>query len=847
MLSLSSELQATIRRAVDDVRERRHEYLTLEHLLLAMLDDDSALRIIRHCGGDVGDLRKAVETFLIENCEELPDEMDIGPEQTLSFQRVLQRAAMHASGAGREEVTTGNILVSMFREPDSHAVYFLEKQGITRFDVVQYISHGISKIEAGGPRPSANGVDEDGAEELTSPLENFTVDLVERAAQGRIDPLIGRDEELERTIQVLCRRRKNNPLFIGEPGVGKTALAEGLALRIHAGEVPKPLREAKVFALDMTAVLAGTRYRGDFEERLKAVLNELTEDEDAILFIDEIHNIVGAGATTGGTMDAANILKPALASGELRCIGSTTYKDYRTAFERDRALARRFQRIDIAEPSVSDAVKILDGLKSRYEEHHGVRYTEAAIQATAELAARHITGSHMPDKAIDVMDEIGARARLTPTKVGADGKRRRKVKIVPKDIEEIVAKIARIPAKSVSTSDKAKLSSIEDDLKRVIYGQDEAVERLAQSIKLSRAGLSHPDKPTGNFLFAGPTGVGKTELAKQLATVLGVEFLRFDMSEYMEKHTVSRLIGAPPGYVGFDQGGLLTEAVNKHPYSVVVLDEIEKAHQDVFNILLQVMDHASLTDNNGRKSDFRNVILIMTTNAGSREMAAARIGFGSGDSGDSRDGRKALERLFTPEFRNRLDATIFFDSLSPDVIKRVVTKFIQELEGQLIDKHVTLEVSEAARAWFAEHGYDKAFGARPMARIIQNTLKAPLANAILFGDLQQGGVAYIDVGPAAAGDSEGGDGAATDPADGDGDGDGDGEQEITLRFAAREISPEELAAAESADSTDEDDGWEEVADGEGDDGDDDDSGTAALPGGRASASPDTEPDPDALN
>jgi ATP-dependent Clp protease ATP-binding subunit ClpA len=785
VLSLSPELQATIRRAVDEVRDRRHEYLTLEHLLLAMLDDDSAVRIIRHCGGDVNEMRRDIEEFLHENCEVLPEDADIGPEQTLSFQRVLQRAALHASGAGREQVTTGNILVSLFREPDSHAVFFLEKQGISRFDVVQYVSHGVSKIEPTSARPTARGAAEEGEEAVSDPLGSFTTDLNERAAQGKIDPLIGRDAELERTIQVLCRRRKNNPLYIGEPGVGKTALAEGLALRIYQGKVPEPLEQARVYSLDMTAVLAGTRYRGDFEERLKAVITELIKDPNAILFIDEIHNIVGAGATTGGTMDAANILKPALASGELRCIGSTTYKDYRTAFERDRALSRRFQRIDISEPSVSDAVQILQGLKSRYEQHHGVKYTDAAIQVTAELAARHITGSHLPDKAIDVMDEVGARARLTPEKIGADGKRKRKVRIVPKDIEEMVAKVARIPAKSVSTSDKVKLGSLDEDLKRAIYGQDEAVGRLSQSIKLSRAGLGHPDKPTGCFLFAGPTGVGKTELAKQLATVLGVEFLRFDMSEYMEKHTVSRLIGAPPGYVGFDQGGLLTDAVNKHPYSVVVLDEIEKAHPDIFNILLQVMDHATLTDNNGRKADFRNVILIMTTNAGSREMAAGRIGFGSEGGGDTRDSRKALERLFTPEFRNRLDATIFFDALSPEIITQVVIKFLLELEGQVMDKHVTIELTDAAKAWFAERGYDKAFGARPMARLIQTTLKAPLANEILFGALQQGGVAHVDVT--------------------------EGEvPEIRVTCTPRELPPEEARKGQELEASDEDDGWEDV-------------------------------------
>ena len=773
---------------MDDVRSRRHEYLTLEHLLLAMLDDDSAVRILRHCGGDVSDLRRDLEEFLMENLEELPDEAEIGPEQTMSFQRVLQRAAMHVHGAGREQMTTGNMLVAMFRERDSHAVFFLEKQGVTRFDVINYISHGISKLEPGQSRPSARGAQPEGGaeEEVTDPLANFTTDLSERAAQGRIDPLIGREAELERTVQVLCRRRKNNPLYIGEPGVGKTAIAEGLALRIHEGKVPEPLREARVYALDMTAVLAGTRYRGDFEQRLKAVIGELVKDPNAILFIDEIHNIVGAGATTGGTMDAANILKPALASGELRCIGSTTYKEYRTAFERDRALSRRFQRIDITEPSISEAVQILNGLKSRYEKHHRVQYTEAALTAAAELSARHITSSHLPDKAIDVIDEVGARVRLTPTKIGQDGKRKRKVKILPSDIEEIVAKIARIPARSVNTSDRAKLSTLEDDLKRAIYGQDQAIGQLSTAIKLARAGLGHPDKPTGCFLFAGPTGVGKTELSKQLAQVLGVEFLRFDMSEYMEKHTVSRLIGAPPGYVGFDQGGLLTDAVNKHPYSVVVLDEIEKAHPDIFNILLQIMDHASLTDNTGRKADFRNVVLIMTTNAGSREMAASRIGFGESVA-DSLEGKRALERLFTPEFRNRLDATIFFAALPPAIIKQVVTKFLDELDGQLAEKHVTLEVSEGAKEWFAEHGYDKAYGARPMGRLIQSTLKAPLANDLLFGELANGGTAHVERK-----------GGVTDG-------------EIVVRCTPRALPPVSADAAPGA-VTDEDEGWEDVDD-----------------------------------
>jgi ATP-dependent Clp protease ATP-binding subunit ClpA len=740
---LSPELQQTLHRAVEDVRKRRHEYLLLEHLLLAMLDDPGTAKIIQHCGGDVPRLRLELEEFLTDSVEVLPADAEIGPEQTLSFQRVLQRAIMHAQGAEREQVSAGNLLVALFRERDSQAVYLLEKQGVTRFDVINYISHGVSKIDARagtGPRVSAvrAEVEEEGA--VSDPLGSFTTDLVARAAQGKIDPLIGRDAELERTIQVLCRRRKNNPLLIGEPGVGKTAIAEGLALRISEGKVPAVLAEARIYALDMTAVLAGTRYRGDFEQRLKAVLAEIQGRPGSILFIDEIHNIVGAGATSGGTMDAANILKPPLASGELRCIGSTTYKDYKSAFERDRALSRRFQRIDVGEPSLTEATDILRGLRSRYEAHHAVKYSDAAIAAAAELSARHITGAHLPDKAIDVLDEAGARARLRSKPEEGE------VTILPVDIEEVVARMARIPARTVKRDEKVKLASLESDLRRVIFGQDRAVAELARAIKMSRAGLGRPDKPTGSFLFAGPTGVGKTELAKQLAAVLGVEFLRFDMSEYMEKHTVSRLIGAPPGYVGFDQGGLLTDAVSRNPYSVVVLDEIEKAHPDLFNILLQVMDHASLTDNNGRTADFRNVVLIMTTNAGSREMAAGRIGFGDGPGGaDARDGRKALERLFTPEFRNRIDATIFFDGLGPEVIRRVVDKFLDEVDGQLAERHVTLEVSEAARDWFAEHGYDNAFGARPMARLIQSRLKVELADELLFGKLEHGGTVRVDV------------------------------------------------------------------------------------------------------
>jgi ATP-dependent Clp protease ATP-binding subunit ClpA len=741
---LSPELQATLQRAVDDVRGRRHEYLTLEHLLLSILDDPSGADIVVKCGGDVDKLRGELERFLEEQVDELPDGEESGPDQTLAFQRVLQRAAMHVQAAGRQQMTTGNVIASMFRERDSHAVYLLEKQGVSRFDIINYISHGVSKVDTGGGPvvPRTRGVEDDGEEDtkVANPLEAFCVDLTQRARDGKIDPLIGRATELERMIQVLARRRKNNPLLIGEPGVGKTALAEGLALRIIEKAVPETLLDCTVYSLDMTAVLAGTRYRGDFEERLKAVMKVLIADKKSILFIDEIHNIIGAGATSGGTMDAANILKPPLSNGELRCIGSTTFKDYRQAFERDRALSRRFQRIDVGEPTVPEAIEILKGLRSVYEEHHGVKYTDAAIESAVELSARHISGSHLPDKAIDVIDEAGARVRLMKPEDRPD-------EIRPALIEEIVAKIARIPTRSVNTADKKKLADLDVELKRLIFGQEAAIEQLATVIKLSRAGLGNPNKPTGNFLFAGPTGVGKTELAKQLAAVLGVEFIRFDMSEYMEKHTVSRLIGAPPGYVGFDQGGQLTDAINKHPYSVVLLDEIEKAHPDIYNILLQVMDHATLTDNNGRKSDFRNVILIMSSNAGSREMALGSIGFGgAGDSMTaSKDGKKALERVFTPEFRNRLDATVFFGSLPPEVIRKVARKFLDELDGQLAEKKVHLEVSPAALDWFVEHGYDKAMGARPMARLVQSTLKAPLANEILFGKLVDGGTVHIDV------------------------------------------------------------------------------------------------------
>ena len=742
---LSPDLSATLQRAVADTRRRRHEYLTLEHLLMSMLEDPIGIDIITKCGAVPANIKAELETFLADSVEPLPEGEESGPDQTLAFQRVFQRAAMHVQGAGRAQMTTGNLLVAMYRERDSFAVYLLEKQGVSRFDVVNYISHGVSKVDPGsGVVPRAKGADAEGEggggddAKLKNPLESFCEDLSQRAAAGKIDPLIGREAELERMIQVLCRRRKNNPLLIGEPGVGKTALAEGLALRIFEKKVPEPLADNKVYSLDMTAVLAGTRFRGDFEERLKAVIGVLTKDPKAILFIDEIHTIVGAGATSGGTMDAANMLKPALANGELRCIGSTTFKDYRNSFERDRALTRRFQRIDIGEPTVAEAVEILKGLRSRYEEHHQVKYSDAAVTAAAELAARHITGSHLPDKAIDVLDEAGARARLMPADQRPD-------LIRPPLIEEVVAKMARIPARSVSTTDRDKLGAMEAELRRTIFGQDPAIDQITTAIKLARAGLGNPEKPTGCFLFAGPTGVGKTELAKQLAKVMGVEFLRYDMSEYMEKHTVSRLIGAPPGYVGFDQGGQLTDAINKHPYCVLLLDEIEKAHPDLFNILLQVMDHATLTDNNGRKADFRNVVLIMTTNAGSREMAIAKIGFGGEDGMDTHAAKKALERLFTPEFRNRLDATVTFAGLPMAVIVRVAQKFIDELDGQLAEKKVQLEVSPAALTWFADKGYDKAMGARPMARVVADALKKPLANEILFGKLIGGGVARVDI------------------------------------------------------------------------------------------------------
>ncbi len=745
---LSPELQQTLQRAVEDVRSRRHEFLLLEHLLLAMLDDPGVVNIIRHCGGDLRKLRVDLESFLTEKVEIMPDDSDAMPEQTLGFQRVLQRALMHAQGAERDTVTNGNLLVAMFRERDSYAVYLLEKQGITRFDVINYISHGISKVDAGNGRPSARGAREgelsvEDEPAITRPLEQFTTDLVQRAADGKIDPLIGRDAELERTVQVLCRRRKNNPLLVGEPGVGKTAIAEGLALRIHEGKVPRPLAKARIYALDMTAVLAGTRYRGEFEERLKAVIKELIDNKDSILFIDEIHTIVGAGATAGGTMDAANILKPALASGELRCIGSTTYKDYKSAFERDRALARRFQRIDVTEPSVGEAIEILRGLKPHYEEHHGVEYTDAAIEAAAE-ALRRATSPALTCRTRRSTSSTrrargrGCRSRPRPIRTsGSPSCRSTSRRWWPR---WRASRRAPCPAPTRRSWPRWRRTS---------SGSSSARTRRCSSWRArsrcrAPAWAGRRSRPAASCSPARPASA-RPSWPSSWPQVLGVEFLRFDMSEYMEKHTVSRLIGAPPGYVGFDQGGLLTDAINKNPYSVVVLDEIEKAHPDLFNILLQVMDHATLTDNNGRKADFRNVILIMTTNAGSREMAAARIGFGESGPDGASGGKKALERVFSPEFRNRLDATIFFDSLSRDVVRRVVDKFLDEIDGQLQERRVQLEVSGAAREWFAEHGYDKTFGARPMARLIQDKLKVALADELLFGKLEQGGTAKVGV------------------------------------------------------------------------------------------------------
>jgi ATP-dependent Clp protease ATP-binding subunit ClpA len=737
---ITKELQETLNFAAMEAIKRRHEYVTLEHLLYALLHERTAANVVRQCGGNVEALVEGLEAFFRDRLEALPDHGDQLPEYTAAFQRVVEYALMQAEGSGQREVDGGNVLAALYQSPNAHAVYLLKQQGITRLDILNYLAHGISKVTEGGAQKFATeGAEEDeSAQAARDPLAAFATNLIERAAEGKIDPLIGRQAELARTIQVLCRRRKNNPIYVGDPGVGKTAIAEGLALKIQQGDVPEALKGAEVYSLDMGSLLAGTKYRGEFEQRLKAVIAALKKKENVILFIDEIHTIVGAGATSGGSMDASNIIKPVLATGEMRCIGSTTYPEYKAAFERDRALARRFQKIEIGEPSLEETVQILRGLKSYYEEHHKVRYTDEALRAAAELSAKHVHDRFLPDKAVDVIDEVGAMVKLMPAET-------RPAEVGVQEVEEVVARMAKIPPRTVAGSERDRLRHLEAELKRVIFGQDHAIAQIVGAIKLSRSGLGHPDKPIGSFLFSGPTGVGKTELAKQLAVSLGVEFIRFDMSEYMEPHTVSRLIGAPPGYVGFDQGGLLTDAVNKTPYAVVVLDEIEKAHPNLFNILLQVMDHATLTDNNGKRADFHNVILIMTTNAGAREMSDAKIGFQQQREGFSQGkGRGAIERTFSPEFRNRLDAWVAFEHLSQQIIEQIVDKFVGEVGAQLVEKSVEVELTDAARRWLAEHGYDRQMGARPMGRLIQEKVKAPLAEEILFGRLEHGGRAVVD-------------------------------------------------------------------------------------------------------
>ncbi|MCP4042863.1 MAG: ATP-dependent Clp protease ATP-binding subunit ClpA [Gammaproteobacteria bacterium] len=736
---LSKELEYTLNFTFREARDKRHEFVTVEHLLLALVDEPVAAKVLRACGIDIEKLRRELNEFIAGNTPLLPPDEERETQPTLGFQRVLQRAVFHVQSSGNKAVTGANVLVAIFGERESQAVYLLGKQDVTRLDAVNYISHGISKmhgVEEGEELQLPEDEENSAEAPPRSPLEAYATNLNEQSQQGKIDPLIGRRMEVQRTIQILCRRRKNNPLFVGEAGVGKTAIAEGMAKMIVDGEVPEVLADGVIYALDLGALLAGTKYRGDFEKRLKAVLAQLEKQQGAILFIDEIHTIIGAGATSGGVMDASNLIKPMLASGELKCIGSTTYQEYRGVFEKDRALARRFQKIDISEPSVEDTIKILEGLKSRFEEHHQIRYTHQALKTAAKLAERYINDRHLPDKAIDVIDEAGARQRLLPPS-------RRKKTITPGEIELIVAKMARIPEKSVSRSDLDVLRNLERDLKMVVYGQDQAIGTLAAAIKMSRSGLGNQEKPIGSFLFAGPTGVGKTEVSRQLARIMGIELVRFDMSEYMERHTVSRLIGAPPGYVGFDQGGLLTEAITKQPHSVLLLDEIEKAHPDVFNLLLQVMDHGTLTDNNGRKADFRNVVLIMTTNAGADRISRASIGFSHQDH--SGDAMEAIQRIFSPEFRNRLDTIVQFIALDPKTIGHVVDKFIIELEAQLEDKDVTLEVDEPARAWLAKHGHDLLMGARPMARLIQEKIKRTLAEELLFGKLERGGHVRIGV------------------------------------------------------------------------------------------------------
>ncbi|MHB1092444.1 ATP-dependent Clp protease ATP-binding subunit ClpA [Thiobacillus sp.] len=733
---IAQELEVTLHMAFMDARQKRHEFISVEHLLMAMLDNPSAAEVLRACGANLDAMRDQLDKFIEEHTPKIEGEGEVDTQPTLGFQRVIQRAILHVQSSGKKEVTGANVLVAVFGEKDSHAVYFLTQQGVTRLDIVNFISHGITKT------PQSESVRPDEVSEVnaeapsSSPLDSFAQNLNTQALAGKIDPLIGREQELERVIQTLCRRRKNNPLLVGEAGVGKTAIAEGLARRIVESSVPEILAQSTVYALDMGALLAGTKYRGDFEQRLKGVLKQLSDNPKAILFIDEIHTLIGAGAASGGTLDASNLLKPALSSGALRCIGATTYTEYRGIFEKDHALSRRFQKIDVPEPSVTETVEILRGLKSRFEDHHGVKYTAAALSTAAQLAARYINDRHLPDKAIDVIDEAGAAQRILP-------KSKQKKTITPREIEDIIAKIARIPPKTVSSNDKNSLKTLDRDLKAVVYGQNAAIDALATAIKMSRSGLGNPQKPIGNFLFSGPTGVGKTEVARQLAYVLGVELIRFDMSEYMERHAVSRLIGAPPGYVGFDQGGLLTEAVTKHPYSIVLLDEVEKAHPDIFNVLLQVMDHGTLTDTNGRKADFRNVVLIMTTNAGAEMLNKASIGFSN--SRVSGDEIGEIKRMFTPEFRNRLDAIIPFASLTEPVILQVVDKFLMQLEEQLHEKKVEAVFTDALKAYLARNGFDPLMGARPMSRLIQDTIRKALADELLFGKLAHGGQVTVDI------------------------------------------------------------------------------------------------------
>lgn len=741
---LTRELEETLSYAVDEAVKYKHEYVTLEHLLYALLEDNSARDILFNCGATIEELAKSLEEYFRDTLEKMPTGIQTMPELTATFQSTIQYAILQAEGSGQKAVDGGNILAALYQSDQSYAVYLLKQQGITRLDILNYIAHGISKVDTNF---DFDGIGEDGeAEEFAEeralggkrkkPLEAFTEELVKLASEGGIDPIIGRQEEIERTIQVLCRRKKNNPLYVGEPGVGKTALAEGLALKISEGDVPEVLKDAKVYALDMGAVLAGTRYRGDFEQRFKAIITELKKHENSILFIDEIHTIVGAGAVSGGAMDASNILKPALANGDLRCIGSTTYAEYKAAFERDRALARRFQKIEINEPSIGETYEILKGLKKFYEEHHGVKYSDDSLKIAAELAGKYIGDRFLPDKAIDVIDEVGAATKLLPEES-------RPKMISVQMVENTIARMAKIPPKTVVADEKDRLKTLKVDMKAVIFGQDDAIDRIVDAIQISRAGLGHQTKPVGSFLFSGPTGVGKTEVSKQLAEILGVEFLRYDMSEYAEPHTVSRLIGAPPGYVGFDQGGLLTEAIMRHPHSVLVLDEIEKAHPNLFNLLLQVMDSATLTDNNGKKADFRNVILIMTTNAGARELSSGGVGFRN--SSDTKgNARGAIERTFTPEFRNRLDAWVPFKALDIEMIKLIVDKFIKELNGQLAEKRVLVKLEESAREWLAKNGFDARYGARPMSRLIHEKIKQPLAQEILFGKLVDGGSVIVE-------------------------------------------------------------------------------------------------------